>query len=490
MKTPAKPRQTIPLRSRILRLLGVCFAPLLLVIVVQLFVMLSYSRQYSSVLHNVTTASAFNQDFKENIDLTMYYYVVGSQYSTGLPIPEVEAAQELARNLTTTTTDKNSRKAIDSVLDLSISLETKINQIAETENYDDRATQLEDNVYILTDLIQDYMYTYLYYEAAQLSRLQSDLAVQVEHTVVLLAGLAVVLLLALVLYAIRITKGITGPISALSKRVEAIGQGNLSPTEPVVARETEVQSLSAGVEKMVGQLNDLLEQRRQEQTSLRNAELALLQSQINPHFLYNTLDTIIWLIETEKYADAENMITSLSAFFRTSLSRGRDIITLDEEAQHIASYLAIQQFRYRDIMSYRLDIDPALSACTIPKLTLQPLVENALYHGIKLKRSPGVILVRGLRAENGDVLLLVKDDGVGISPERLAEMRASLDSKGDRIGFGLATVHERIRLLYGNEYGLTIESTPGVGTTVTVRIPCHMETEPPAIPAQKTEVTV
>ena len=290
--------------------------------------------------------------------------------------------------------------------------------------------------------------------------------------------------------AARITGGITGPICALSTRVAAIGRGNLLPETPVVARETEVQALSDGFEQMVGQLNDLLEQRRQEQTSLRNAELALLQSQINPHFLYNTLDTIIWLIETEHYADAENMITSLSSFFRTSLSRGRDIITLDEETQHVASYLAIQQFRYRDIMCYRLDVDPALSECAVPKLTLQPLVENALYHGIKLKRAPGAILVSGRRAGNGDVLLSVQDDGVGMPAPRLAALRAALAGNAERIGFGLATVHERLQLLYGEGYGLTVESIPGTGTTVTARLPYQVGqagAEKPAMPAQKAE---
>jgi two-component system sensor histidine kinase YesM len=220
---------------------------------------------------------------------------------------------------------------------------------------------------------------------------------------------------------------------------------------------------------MVDQLNALIAQSKQEQASLRKAELALLQAQINPHFLYNTLDTIIWLIETEQYEQAENMVTNLSAFFRTSLSQGRDIITLSEEENHIRSYMEIQQIRYRDILQYKIDISPEIGIYKLPKLTLQPLVENALYHGIKCKRSPGSILVKG-RPSGSDILLAVTDDGPGISARELEALRASLHGSG-RLGFGLATVHERIRLLFGEPYGLTIDSREGAGTTVTVRIP-------------------
>ncbi|MCI2046499.1 MAG: sensor histidine kinase [Faecalibacterium sp.] len=462
-------RRPVSLEQRLRRLVVFCFVPLTVVIVLLLTLLLNYSMQYNTVLHNVTSASAFNQNFKESIDLEMYYYVVGSRYSTGLPIQEVQDAQQLARALMATTTDHDSRRAIESVLNLSENLEKKIYQIQDTDNYDDRQNQLENNIYVLTDLIQEYMYNYLYYEAVQLSTLQTNLYHSVLREVFFLGAAALMLLIYLTVHANRITHSITRPIGELSERVKAIGRGELESRPPVEAQETEVRALSEGFEKTVDQLRGLIEQSKQEQISLRNAELALLQAQINPHFLYNTLDTIIWLIETQQYEQAEQMVSNLSAFFRTSLSKGRDIIALAEEEKHVRSYMEIQQIRYRDILQYEVNIPPELTGCMLPKLTLQPLVENALYHGIKLKRGPGHIWVAA-RAEGDDVVLQVRDDGVGMPPERLEMVRAGLSSTA-KIGFGLATVHERMQLLFGAPYGLTVDSTPGEGTLVTVRIP-------------------
>ena len=194
-----------------------------------------------------------------------------------------------------------------------------------------------------------------------------------------------------------------------------------------------------------------------------------MQAQINPHFLYNTLDTIIWLIESGEITEAVNMVGSLSNFFRFSLSRGQNVITLKEEQQHIRSYLEIQQMRYRDLMEYQIELPEELEHFLLPKLTLQPLVENALYHGIKIRRRKGLIRVSG-RVDENHLILEVTDDGCGMSPERLAEVRESL-TEGRREGFGLRTVHQRIQILFGPEYGLEVESTPDVGTTIFVKIP-------------------
>ncbi|MGM9539015.1 MAG: histidine kinase [Candidatus Onthomonas sp.] len=470
MRNPQLNREEkkISLQKWLGKLVYACVIPMILVTCLLLGELLTYTQHYQSLMHNVTMASEFNQSFKTNVDLVMYYYVVGSKYSTGLPIEEVQSAQALAKELIETTTDKNSRKAIESVLSLSESLEEKIYLIAETESYDERQTQLEYNIYILTDLIQEYMYTYLYYEATQLNSLQAELLVQIQRQLVILALVVAVLLLVLSLHVRRMTQTLSKPIDVLCSRVKAIGEGDLTPRPAASSEVTEVQVLSEGFERMVEQLNDLVHQNRQEQISLRKAELALLQAQINPHFLYNTLDTIVWLIETEQSGLAEEMVTNLSAFFRSSLSSGRDVITLGEEENHVRSYMEIQQVRYRDILTYSVQIDSALRSCRIPKLTLQPLVENSLYHGIKLKRGQGFISVTG-RAEGADILLTVRDTGVGMTPEKLRQVRASLEGT-DRTGFGLVTVHERIQLLFGRPYGLEVDSDFS-GTTVTVRIP-------------------
>ena len=436
---------------------------------VTLALALAYTGQYKNLLYNVTTASEFNQDFKENIDLKMYYYVIESQYSEGLPIQEVQAAQALAKNLLSATSQKDSLRAITSVLDLCENLEEKIYQIEETQSYDDRQSQLENNIYVLTALIEKYMYNYLYYESAQLNRIQQQVSRRLAAEILLVLVLSAVLTLLLIRYSVRLARSVTQPVVELSRRAEDVTGGDLTAREPVRSETYELRTLSEGMEQMISRLNAQIQEITQKQASLRKMELALLQAQINPHFLYNTMDTIIWLIEADRPQAAEEMVSNLSDFFRHSLSRGEDVITLEEEERHVCSYLQIQQARYKDILSYTIAIDPALRGTRLPKLTLQPLVENALYHGIKRKRGRGCIRITS-QVEGADVLLRIADDGAGMSPVRLEELSRAIES-GERVGFGLAAVHERLRLQFGSPYGLTLASREGEGTTVTVRFP-------------------
>ena len=453
--------------------------PLMIVILVLASVGIMYVLRYNAILNNVTMASEFNQNFKDDVDLKMYYYVIDSQYSEGLPLEEIQSAKEIAQNLYDTTTKKESIRAITSVLNLCNNLEEKMQQIAETKEYDSRVDQLEKNIYILTDLIQRFMYTYLYYEAAHLNSLQSDM---VRNMVVLMGAvvfLALLLLFFLLKSSKRLSRKIVDPIDMICERLEAIGKGNLLVREPIQADVEEIQILSNGIENMVGRLIWQIQKSTEQEKQRRHAELALLQSQVNPHFLYNTLDTIVWLIESGEINGAVKMVGSLSNYFRFSLSRGKSVITLEEEEQHIRSYLEIQQMRYSDILDYEIDIPDHLKQYIIPKLTLQPLVENALYHGIKNRRRKGVIRLTG-REDNGNIILEVMDDGRGMSGERLEEVRTSLgNSTGE--GFGLRTVHQRIQILFGAEYGLRIESELDVGTKVIVTIPMKTSVKEMAI---------
>ena len=467
--------RAVSVRTRMHRLALTSSALIVAGFALILALLMARNKQYAGLLYNVATASEFNQDFKTNIDQKMYYYVIESQYSEGLPIGEVEAAQDLARSLLATTSQKDSLLAITSVLNLCENLEEKIYQIEATPNYDSRQNQLNNNIYVLTSLIREYMYNYLYYESVQLNILQRQIDRQIAAEIVLVAALSAALIAALCWYSVRVSRSVAVPIVELCQRAEDVAGGDLTVKEPVQSDTYEIRTLSESMEQMIVRLNAQIEQTTQKQASLRRAELALLQAQINPHFLYNTLDTIIWLIEAGKTLEAEEMVSNLSSFFRHSLSRGEDVITLKEEEGHVRSYLQIQQARYKDVMRYSIDIDPGLQQARIPKLTLQPLVENALYHGVKLKRALGCITVTG-RAEGGDILLRVADDGVGMTPQRLEQLRSSRDS-GERVGFGLATVDERLRLLFGPDYGLSIVSREGEGTTVTVRIPRCTEKE-------------
>ncbi len=462
------------IQSRMRRLVAIFCVFLAAVLAVTLALVFLYNSQYKKLLHNVTTASEFNQDFKENIDLKMYYYVIESRYSEGLPIQELQAAQALAQDLLDTTSQKDSLRAITSVLDLCGNLEEKIYQIQQTQSYDSRQMQLENNIYVLTALIQEYMYNYLYCESVQLGRLQQQIAQQIGAELLVVVGLSVTLALLMVWYSLRLSRSVTRPIVELSRRAEDVVGGDLTVREPVQSETVEIQMLSEGMEQMIDRINAQIQEITQKQASLRRTELALLQAQIDPHFLYNTMDTIIWLIEADRPQAAVEMVSNLSDFFRHCLSKGEDVITLAEEERHVRSYLQIQHARYKDILDYEIQIDPALQNVTLPKLTLQPLVENALYHGIKCKRGKGHIRITS-KTEDGDILLQIADDGAGMSPERLEALRRAM-ATGERVGFGLVTVHERLRLLFGSPYGLTLASQEGAGTTVTARIPAGEET--------------
>lgn len=444
------------------------FLPMVLLAGIILFLLINYNVQYSSVTGNITTASRFNQDFKADVDLKMYYYVIGS--SDEIPIEEIQTARALAETLLANTTNPDSRKAINSVLGLCDSLTTSIDRIQSTNGYDKRIEQLETNIYVITELIEEYMYTYLYHEAGQLAALQSSLnrLLGIEIVAVLLILIAVVSLA--VRRAIRTSRSITDPIDALFRRVEEIGRGDLTEKPPVQADDPKLSVLSTGIEEMTVRLNRQIELNRQEQIRLRGIELSLIQAQINPHFLYNTLDAIVWLIETGKNEQAEEMVTSLSTYFRSFLSNGQDIVTLNQEQQHIRSYLEIQQVRYKDILDYDIQIDDAIADCRIPKMTLQPLVENAIYHGIKPKRGKGLIRVTGTLTD-GSAILRVEDTGAGMEAAELEALRHQV-MNDEPSGFGLISSYKRLQLMYGTDCAFTIDSTPGVGTAITIRIPC------------------
>ena len=276
----------------------------------------------------------------------------------------------------------------------------------------------------------------------------------------------------------REAESIQSAIGHLEQFTKELASGNLRARVDTVPVE-ELSGLTGDVNAMAARLEDLVEQNRQEQENLKKAELRTLQAQINPHFLYNTLDTIVWQAQSGKNEEVIALTKSLSDFFRSSLSSGEDWVSVEQELKHLNGYLSIQKTRYRDILNYEVDVEPAIHHCRILKLLLQPLVENALYHGIKYKRGGGTIRVRGFR--EGEMLCFeVQDTGSGMSPERLQEVREAM-RQGQQMrrdpnepepggGFGLYNVDQRIRLYYNLDHGLQIESGPD-GTTVSFQVP-------------------
>ena len=466
------------IEKQINKLLLTVSAVMILIIVGLLFMLLSINSQYTGVLQSANTAADFNKEFKEMLDSEMYNHVIQPRSNASvesLPMEELNSAEEVLRRLEDSTTLRDNRWRIASMLDMCQNLRAYMIEIALEESYDQRMELLERNIRGetgLTKLIETYMHDYIDDEVRELARLQYAIS---RQAMIVIAGVVMgvaVLIAAMLWYSLRITRRITEPISALSHKVEQFGQGDFS-TEPVESHITELQTLSRGFDEMASRINALMDKQIEDQKSLHRAELELLQAQINPHFLYNTLDSIAILAESQRNEDVVDMVTNLSTFFRNSLNKGEDLISLQAESTQVTSYLEIQQIRYSDILQYEINIPKDLLDCRVPKLILQPLVENALYHGIKNRRGMGKIMITG-EAAGEDILLHISDNGVGMDFEQLRALRAGV-YEDRHTGLGLVNVHKRIRLYCGSEYGLSFESEPGRGSTVSVRLPRRMK---------------
>ena len=234
---------------------------------------------------------------------------------------------------------------------------------------------------------------------------------------------------------------------------------------------TELRIISSSFEHMAKTIQSLMERVHLEEKELRKTELKALQAQINPHFLYNTLDSIQWMCEQGKTKDAAEMVRALARLFRISISRGRELITIKEELQHAENYLIIQSYRYRSQFSYTIDASDELMDCLCNKITIQPLIENAIYHGIDRMVDEGEIKITIKPAEDtdDDILITVSDNGVGMTKEQCGKILAK--DRSDSGGIGVKNVNDRLKIYFGEKYGLSIESELDVGTTVTVRIP-------------------
>ena len=245
---------------------------------------------------------------------------------------------------------------------------------------------------------------------------------------------------------------------------------NLNP-DIYVGGSLEVEHLGMTLRSTVEQLRQLMDDIVKEQEKKRKSELDALQSQINPHFLYNTLDSIVWMIEGERYQDAVFMITQLASLFRISLSRGKTIISIADEIKHAKNYMNIQKVRYKNSFSVEFDIDEEIMQCCTVKLVIQPLLENAIYYGVEGMDGDGEIKVKGYRKDQ-DIYIEVSDNGFGMPQDVVGALLTEnerVPKKGS--GVGLINVYNRIRLRFGNAYRLEIESIPDEGTIVRIHLP-------------------
>ena len=390
------------------------------------------NERYKDMLSSVVAASEFSLDFKEDFDYETYLLIVGNVTWENSNLPTLLSdAKGVVNGLKDYTDTHDNQKRLASAEKYLNNLETYTDRIKENLEYENRyeANMLiwENDVQIVTALLKETINEYIYYENKQLQVTQAENRAFFSRALEISIVIFVFLLACIVLISLWMPVWITRPIE---------------------------------------------EQVKEEQKQLRKAEFELLQAQINPHFLYNTLDAIVWSAESGNQKQVVSMVGSLSEFFRTSLNKGKEIVSIKEELQHVTSYLEIQQIRYQDILSYEINVAKDIYNYSIPKITIQPIVENALYHGIKNRRGGGKITITGAENENG-FAIHVRDNGAGMDENRLKEVRDSLlqDSSDKSAIYGLYNVNERIRLNFGDEYGITIDSKLDKGTDVTIYLP-------------------
>ncbi len=450
--------------------------------VVSMLQVLNYSRQYDAIITNITTANSISGSIKPEIDTEMWKVVSGKiGFSDGRQYEIIDNVRAKIGWMMENTDSPRARVKLDLILRTLQSLEEYVDQMGDKIAHNSTAAENEavlENIRFATSVMEEVVQNYVLYEV---QRTETQYQVMREGYV-RWQILSIILILSAVGFSVvaawSLSRSIYTPIKKLHDVTTTITKNDL---QALMTSDNvdEITELGMSFNIMIGKIKELLDSKIKEQENLKKAELRALQAQINPHFLYNTLDTIIWMAESKKTEQVVEIVGALSNFFRISLSKGMDWITIGEEVERIRSYLTIQKMRYRDILDFNINVDDDVVENTILKLILQPLVENALYHGIKNKRQGGTISIRARRNGMDEVLIEVEDDGIGFTPEKLSQLRAELaDDSGDiklESGFAIGNVNRRIRLYYGKPYGLSIESEYTSGTRVTLVIPAKLD---------------
>lgn len=282
--------------------------------------------------------------------------------------------------------------------------------------------------------------------------------------------LALAMVLAAFIGSVQMAKFVTRPLSKLEMAVNEVEKGNLDANFKIRGTQ-ETEKFAASLASMISTVKQLMEQIVEDQEMIRTSELKALQSQINPHFLYNTLDSIVWIAEEAGNEKIKEITMALANYFRIVLSSGNDIISVHDEVEHVKSYLVIQKMRYENL-DYQIEVDEKAMACKMPKLLLQPLVENAIYHGIKNNADGGTIWVRGT-VRGGRLVFEIEDSGRGMRPQELKELFSPRESKIKHGGVAIRNIRERIELYYGPEYGVEVKSEFRKGTLAVITLPAN-----------------
>ena len=475
------PTLNLSIRGKIL----ISFVVVILVMsclnIILLFRSLEYNKQYNTIVTNITDANSINGIVKTSIDSELWDIVAGKiEFSEGRQYEIISQVNDNIRKIMENVSSRDSRMRLDVTLRTMKTLKHYVDilgkQIEEKRKVAENEKVLEE-IRSVSSLVEEDIQEFILYEIKSCEAVNRQIQQNVDKWVVTnIIVLGIVLLFSI--GAVWLISGsISKPIRELRGMTALIAEGNLN-VRVENKNVDEIASLGMSFNIMAGKLRELIDNSIKEQENLKKSELKALQAQINPHFLYNTLDTIVWMAEANKSEQVIEIVRALSNFFRITLSKGKDWIDVRDEVEHIRSYLIIQKIRYRDILDFRIEVDDDILGYKILKLTLQPIVENALYHGIKNRRSGGTIVIKGYRTADGMLRFDIMDNGIGMTEEKFREIQAELDN--DSIepaekdsGFGLNNVHKRIMLYYGKQYGLILQSEFNRGTVISVCIPCE-----------------
>ena len=474
------------IQTKLIKYIWACIVPFIILFSVSIARMYVYYQQYDRLVRNITGVNEYSMDFKDKLDETMYRIIIGSANWTNSeeklegddPKAQINDARQHFIGLREKAGEENVIADLDALIKLFGILDERVDDILinveEGGHYDENMEMLDMNIRVLTSLIQTDIQQYIYDEGTNMEMLRQEVSSSLLLTLRILIILLIIFVAAIYIHSRAIAKRITTPVTELVDMTQRFAGGDFS-IEYHPGSNDEMEILAESFNSMVREMKTLIDDIHREQENAKDAELRLLQEQINPHFLYNTLDAIVWMTEAGENHKAIQIVQELSSFFRISLSKGKSEISIENERNHIKSYLEIQRYRYQDILDYELDFDEDILEYHIQKLTLQPIVENALYHGIKNKRGKGLIKVSGTK-KGEDITFTVQDNGRGMNEAELENLRGLISGRVTREkegGYGMANVEKRIEMLYGEEYGMSVESIFGEGTTVTVRIPAN-----------------
>ena len=425
------------------------------------------NRRYEDMINSSVMASQFSLDFQKDFDYETYLLIVGNKTLEESSLHDMLVeADGIVAGLEELTESQENLKRLTSVKKYLNNLETYIGRIEdnirEGNRYEDNMEIWENDVQIVTSLVGDTISQYIYYEirGIQESRQQyQDFFVNMIRFSIIAFALILILFLFLSYY---IPLSITSPIRRLTQVTDQVAKGDLTVRSDVTGG-VEAQVLSDSLNTMIDKINELLEQVKTEQIRLRKAEFELLQSQINPHFLYNTLNSLYFMAVLHNVDDIAQMTEALSDMFKITLNKGNSILPLKSELDYIHKYMLIQAFRFPNRFHLEIECPVELENYPLPKFLIQPFVENSIQHGFEPRVGQGCIRITCTEKDE-KLIIVIEDDGVGV------EDREQLSS-----GYGINNVKERIPLLYGESDGVSVWSQKGKGVRVTIQLPRYSE---------------